>query len=115
MECHRHLFQPSVILLAIGLWLKRQEDGPKKEAAVYEYAKVISKVDPGAARNGRRHFLNPGKRRDFSNRLNLNSEGCCFRLDPLSLSYYGLIIDGDLWRIVASFFEQILDQSEGGC
>ena len=37
-------------LTTSGLWLKRQEDGPKKEAAVYEYAKVISKVDLGAAR-----------------------------------------------------------------
>lgn len=33
-----------------GEWLIKQEDGPKKEAAVYEYAQAIIKVNPDAAR-----------------------------------------------------------------
>lgn len=33
-----------------GEWLRKQEDGPKKEAAVYEYAQAITTVNPDAAR-----------------------------------------------------------------
>lgn len=33
-----------------GQWLSKQEEGPKKEAAVYEYAKAMIKVNPEAAR-----------------------------------------------------------------
>lgn len=32
-----------------GEWLSKQKDGPKKEAAVYEYARAITKVNPEAA------------------------------------------------------------------